>query len=157
MKSSSKRVCPVEPYAREIASLIRLQSQTGTPEFADRTNLGANYASGLMQERIQALATLASFETPQSVIGFVFQLFLARCAMPVSEIPRTVSASHPAEMRAALSREDFAERNIMNALAYMVTLAGEDPDIATLESRYGEDPDDGRPNIRVMQALAEVA
>lgn len=149
--------CPVEPFAREIARLIRLQNETGTPAFREQTNLGEHYAAGLIWERIEALSTLASFESPQSLIGTALQLFLARTAMPVSEIPDSVWSGQFGEKREARKREDFAERCVMNALAYIEPQLCEDLDFKILESRFGEDPDDGRPNVRVMELLAHVA
>lgn len=155
--NQTESTCPVEPFAREIAQLIRLQTEGKSPSFREQANLGEEYASTLIQERIEALSTLASFETPRSRIGTALHLFLARCAMPVSEIPDDVWEGHKGAKREARKREDFAERNIANALAFIGAEVGDDPDFTTLESRFGEDPDDGRPSLRLMEALAQVA
>ena len=151
-KTKTKKNCPVESIAREVANLIRLQEQSSTEGFGERTNLGNSYAHTLICERIEALTKLSVYEVPVSEIGQIFHLMLARSAMPVSEMVCTkVFENHPAEQRDALRRENICEQYIESVILTLTNRCN-DPDIETLSERYGV-PQEGRSNCLIMAEL----
>lgn len=135
-KTAQPETCPVELYARQVAHLLRVRDDTHEDEFGEVTNVGSDYARGMLFQQIEALGVLASYETATSNLGMIFQLMLARYWIFEFELKEEINEKLPHQKETMHRLMENNERAISAATWALLQLT-DDPDIEPLRRYFG--------------------
>lgn len=137
--------CPVEPYARRVAQMLRTWWQSDKETFKQVTNLSEAYGRKLVFEQISAMETLAVCEAATSEIGRIFQLMAThyQCLTHFDILGLRSEQTEKEQTEKEQKINDLFDQVQMGleAVIWSAMQACDDPDIAALQAYYGPSTD----------------